>query len=411
MTEQKKSQSELYPWSILPPTASSLQYQMEAVGLRRAFQAVEQPLTPCQTPVYTADPLAQAIAKLATYKTEPPAVRLGTLAAPTWLQPALFWEFGLDTVLPYVHLANASKDMMQAPLAWQRLKGTPESVRLGLKWLNLNEIDFVWGEDEHFHAYQIELKGADSGQDPAQQASPLRQAGVVYDQCLQNMAEILKLSSPVRTQCTRVFRRPTKEVDRQPLNLSAANSHFGQILSDFDGVLHPRSGLRVSFHDAYVQAFTLYSAKDAAGAPTTANLAPSVQQTRYLTYHRDVQWQLQVPICKQHRHRAQILNRSSQCQWYGAWAAASWDAGRDVVGSRQHTRVATYVQARIQPQQQDAVIGADVQCLTWDMVISTANPCRTWAQTCIVPTQRQWYGGWQAARWDDAWDVIGSHHS
>jgi hypothetical protein len=481
MTELKKSHSELFPWSMLPPTASTLQHQVEAVGLRHAFQVQTQPFTPCHPPTYahevepdnTISAIAEAIDTLASYKTEPPAKRFGTKIQndnktdtatkadkpvnsgtktepviqtenDTWLQPALFWEYGLDAVLPYVQLADASKDMIKAPLAWQRLKGTPKSVRLGMQWLNLNNIDFVWGEDEHFHEYQIELLGQDSGDDPSRLArqheqeksptrlhqhqplAPLRQSGAVYDQSLQNIAEILKLCSPVRAQCTRVFRRPAKVVDRQPIKLSDSNSDFGQILSDFDGVLHQKSGLRVSFHDVYETWLSLYAALDTASenkivqekpkpkpkekekqeyTPTLA--APVAIQSRYFTFERDVHWQVQVNGGQQTSYYAQSVNIPVQRQWYGTWAEASWDAAREVLGSRQTKQITHRVEGEIAPKQLNTAIGVDVQSLTWSVQVAVVKH-RDVAQAVDLPAQKQWYGGWDNIGWSEPRSIYGS---
>ncbi|MCF6435224.1 phage tail protein [Pseudoalteromonas sp. MMG022] len=169
---------------LLPPNHSPLQLK----GLQSQFSA---------------DEYHEAIAQLTSNKAHPHDAQL------MWL----VWEYGLESILPY------SQDLRQTlkdGIAWQRIRGTPKSLTTALGWLELNNAQIEnTPAGLHYYTYQI-----DSGDIPG-------------DERLAKVVKLAQLSSPARSQLTRVYH----DYDIRNQTLSGPRCGFGHILSDYSGVV------------------------------------------------------------------------------------------------------------------------------------------------------------------------------
>lgn len=154
------------------------------------------------------------IEALLTFKENPPPQVL------MWL----VWEYGLEELLPF--LPDPAAAIAQG-LLWERIKGTPESVRLALSWLNLGSDTAIEEEDpttEHWHEYMVDPGGVPNGY-----------------ATLQNIVDLARVSSPVGTNLARVFHG--YDVRRFKLDGSA----YGDLLSDYSGIYDSALDVRLSF--------------------------------------------------------------------------------------------------------------------------------------------------------------------
>lgn len=151
---------------------------------------------------------------LLTFKENPPPQVL------MWL----VWEYGLEELLPF--LPDPAAAIAQG-LLWERIKGTPESVRLALSWLNLGENTAIEEEDPtttHWHEYMVDPGGVPNGY------------GV-----LQNIVDLARVSSPVGTNLARIYHG----YDLRRFKLDG--SQYGDLLSDYSGIYDDALGVRLSF--------------------------------------------------------------------------------------------------------------------------------------------------------------------
>ena len=102
------------------------------------------------------------------------------LDAPDALLPWLIWEYGLGELVPYL---REPRRVLEEGLLWQRMRGTPESLRMALGWVGLAEVAL---EQEppgvHFAEFQL---------DPGR---VLRDDALIAD-----LVAVAKLAAPARS--------------------------------------------------------------------------------------------------------------------------------------------------------------------------------------------------------------------
>jgi hypothetical protein len=437
--------------SILPPKASPMQRDLEQVGLGQVF--LEQDTD-------AAHALWQAMTQLSHYKTKPLSKKvpeshaLETLSNDTHLIDALSWEYGLEDVQPYAYKTAFFKEAQSSTLdernnnffansiRWQRTRGTPESVRIAMGWLDFN-VAVQSFSGSHFHEYQLQLlpnlaqvqasqekdnkEGNKEGnkednkegyqeassenhqnlgasaastkalstkqeQDP-KEPSP-REILHQLNQGVEKIRNLNQFSAPARAKLTRIVTVPSTMVDRQPITLSGSNSAFGQILSDFDGVRH-HSGIRLALHEAHeighqYQGMQIYS----------------VQET-HLTRTQHIEPTL---LVSQAQHLVQKWAWHSQRQWLGTWSASVWGAAQEVTGQRQLRVHKRWLDANISPVQQDDTQNIMAEALTWDIQTQLSQHQHL-AQNPKRLAQRQWMGAWSALDWCAEHQVMGQRQT
>ena len=180
--------------TLLPPNATSAERAMEMV--MRVRDGVHAG--------------ADAITSL---KDEPPEAFL------LWL----VWEYGLEELLPY--LPNA-RDVITEGIDWQRIKGTPESLRVALSWLNYGApaIEEETPIGQHWHEFMVDPGGV-----PARFED------------LRGITRLAALSAPVGTILSRIYHG--HDMRRFMLD----GSPFGDLLSDHSGVRDDELNVILSF--------------------------------------------------------------------------------------------------------------------------------------------------------------------
>ncbi|SHO57766.1 phage tail protein [Vibrio quintilis] len=180
--------------TLLPVNASRLQYDLETANRLH-------------------DDINLAVQQLKTFKQEPADNLL------YWL----IWEYGLEDVLLYV---PDLRKVIKEGLIWQRLRGTPESLKIALGWIGMDDITIEENRPgRHFYEYQV-----DPGKIPTQEERS-------------RLFGVADLSAPVRSRLSRMYHG----YDVRKLILS--EGHFGQFLSDYSGVNH--QGTKLSFRRGY----------------------------------------------------------------------------------------------------------------------------------------------------------------
>lgn len=97
----------------------------------------------------------------------------------------LIWEFGLEELLPYLPDPRVA---LERGLVWQRIRGTPNSMRLAHSWLGLTAgIEEETPGGAHWFEYQLALDHV-----------PLPEE-------LRNIVGLARLSQPVRSRLSRIY--------------------------------------------------------------------------------------------------------------------------------------------------------------------------------------------------------------
>jgi P2-related tail formation protein len=132
---------------------------------------------------------------------------------PDSVVPWLIWEYGLGEILPYL------PDMRQAlaqGIAWQRIRGTPQSITLALSWIGITGLveeseanTYRWAE------YQLGLSAPTQG-----------------DAIIDQIAGVTRISNPVRSRLQRIY----AVYDLRRAVYDQCSWSDGSIYSDHSGV-------------------------------------------------------------------------------------------------------------------------------------------------------------------------------
>lgn len=125
--------------------------------------------------------------------------------------PWLVYEYGLEEVLPWI---TDPREAMRTGVQWQRIRGTKAALELSLSWVGF-KAERIEEESpgRHFFEYQIGLIGTPSSQ------------------LINNIAQLAKLSSPIRSRLSRMY---NAEYDVRRLVLD--DNGFGDFLSGDSGM-------------------------------------------------------------------------------------------------------------------------------------------------------------------------------
>ena len=146
---------------------------------------------------------------------------------PDSLVPWLIYEYGLAEILPYV---ATERTALTLGLPWQRIRGTPESVRLALAWIG---IDGLVEESERGSArwaeYMLGLA-----------VPPLNREATIN-----RIVAVTALSTPVRSKLQRIY--SVYDYRRFMLDFSLLSD--GSPLSDHTGTRPRADWPQISFGD------------------------------------------------------------------------------------------------------------------------------------------------------------------
>ncbi|WP_265025147.1 phage tail protein [Wolbachia endosymbiont (group B) of Pammene fasciana] len=136
--------------------------------------------------------------------------------------PWLIEEYGLEEILSWV---KDKKKTIKEGIEFQRVRGTLASLKIALKWANIDEITIIEEPPgKHFFELQIGIKD------------------VPNDFFVDAVVELAKLSLPARSRLMRIF-NDHYNVDRFILD----ESLFGSLLSDYSGRKVEKDGPVLSF--------------------------------------------------------------------------------------------------------------------------------------------------------------------
>jgi len=133
---------------------------------------------------------------------------------PDSVVPWLIYEYGLGEILPY--LGNNQRLALEDGVLWQRIRGTPEAVRIALSWINVTGlIDESEGGSARWAEYQLGLSAGTSG-----------------EQIIDDIVGVARISSPVRSRLQRIY----AVYDFRRFVLDDSLLSDGGMLSDHSGV-------------------------------------------------------------------------------------------------------------------------------------------------------------------------------
>ncbi|MFT0820060.1 MULTISPECIES: phage tail protein [Wolbachia] len=164
----------------------------------------------------------KALVDAIDYKVDPSCIRGFKFSLKEETLPWLIEEYELGEILRWVK--NKRKAVVEG-VKFQRLRGTPESLKIALKWANIEDITIIEEPPgKHFFELQIGIKD------------------VPNDFFVDAVVELAKLSLPARSRLMRIF-NDNYNVDRFILD----ESFFGSLLSDYSGVKTEKDGPVLSF--------------------------------------------------------------------------------------------------------------------------------------------------------------------
>ncbi|MFP3020744.1 MAG: phage tail protein, partial [Wolbachia sp.] len=164
----------------------------------------------------------QALVDAIDYKVDPSCIRGFKFNLKEETLPWIIEEYGLEEILRWV------KDKRRAiveGVKFQRLRGTPESLKIALKWANIEDITIIEEPPgKHFFELQVGIRD------------------VPNDFFVDAVVELAKLSLPARSRLMRIF---NDYYNAQRFILD--ESLFGDLLSDYSGVKIEKDGPVLSF--------------------------------------------------------------------------------------------------------------------------------------------------------------------
>ncbi|WP_341813329.1 phage tail protein [Wolbachia endosymbiont (group B) of Germaria angustata] len=164
----------------------------------------------------------QALVDAIDYKVDPSCIRGFKFRLEEEILPWLIEEYGLEEILRWI------KDKRKAVIEgvkFQRLRGTPASLKIALKWANIEDITIIEEPPgKHFFELQIGIRD------------------VPNNFFVDAVVELAKLSLPVRSRLMRIF---NDYYNAQRFILD--ESLFGDLLSDYSGVKIEKDGPVLSF--------------------------------------------------------------------------------------------------------------------------------------------------------------------
>lgn len=153
---------------------------------------------------------------------------------PDSVAPWLIYEYGLGEILPY--LGNNQRRAIAEGVLWQRIRGTPEAVRIALGWINVTGlIDESEGGSARWAEYQLGLS-----------------AGTTGEQIIDDIVGVALISSPVRSRLQRIY----AVYDFRRFVLDSSLLSDGGMLSDHSGVRPNPNWPQISYgqiHSSLVQ--------------------------------------------------------------------------------------------------------------------------------------------------------------
>ncbi len=152
----------------------------------------------------------KALVDAIDYKVDPSRIRGFKLNPKDEILPWIIEEYGLEEILRW---AKDKRKAVEEGIKFQRLRGTPASLKIALKWASIEDITIIEEPPgKHFFELQIGIKE------------------VPNDFFVDAVVELAKLSLPARSRLMRIF-NDHYNIGRFILD----ESFFGSLLSDYSG--------------------------------------------------------------------------------------------------------------------------------------------------------------------------------
>ncbi|WP_353286560.1 phage tail protein [Wolbachia endosymbiont (group A) of Crataerina pallida] len=156
------------------------------------------------------------------YKVDPSRIRGFKLNPKDEILSWIIEEYGLGEIL---HWAKDKRKAVEEGIKFQRLRGTSASLKIALKWANIEDITIIEEPPgKHFFELQVGIKE------------------VPNDFFVDAVVELAKLSLPARSRLMRIF-NDHYNISRFILD----ESFFGSLLSDYSGLKIEKDGPVLSF--------------------------------------------------------------------------------------------------------------------------------------------------------------------
>ncbi|WP_265023808.1 phage tail protein [Wolbachia endosymbiont (group B) of Pheosia tremula] len=164
----------------------------------------------------------KALVDATDYRVDPIRIRGFKFRLEERILPWLIEEYGLEEILRW---AKDKRRAIKEGVEFRRLRGTPESLKIALKWANIEDITIIEEPPgKHFFELQIGIRD------------------VPNNFFVDAVVELAKLSLPARSRLMRIF-NDHYNVDRFILD----ESLFGSLLSDYSGIKVEKNGPVLSF--------------------------------------------------------------------------------------------------------------------------------------------------------------------
>ncbi len=170
--------------------------------------------------------LSRAVSTLDRIARPVPIIRTAKrVNIPESVVPWLIFEYGLGELLPFI---TNQRRLVAEGVLWQRIRGTPESIRIGLTWLDLD--GYIEESERGTRRWAEFMIGLDAG---------------VSADTIDRIVGISRIASPVRSRLQRIF----AVYDFRRFVLSDSLLSDGGILSDHSGTRPRPDWPQISFGD------------------------------------------------------------------------------------------------------------------------------------------------------------------
>ncbi|WP_353273473.1 phage tail protein [Wolbachia endosymbiont (group A) of Agelastica alni] len=164
----------------------------------------------------------KALVEAIDYKVGPSSIRGFKFSLEEKILPWIIEEYGLEEILRW---AKEKRRAIKEGVEFQRLRGTPASLKIALKWASIDDITIIEEPPgKHFFELQIGIRD------------------VPNDFFVDAVVELAKLSLPARSRLMRIF-NDHYNIGRFILD----ESFFGSLLSDYSGTKVEKDGPVLSF--------------------------------------------------------------------------------------------------------------------------------------------------------------------
>jgi P2-related tail formation protein len=216
---------------------------------------------------------------------------------PDSVVPWLIYEYGLGEILPY--LGNDQRLALRDGVLWQRIRGTPESVRVALGWIGIEGlIEEPERGTTRWAEYMLGLSAATQG-----------------EEIIDRIAAVARISSPVRSRLQRIY----AVYDNRRAVWDECDWDEGAIYDDHSGVRPRPDWPQISYGTRYFGSFATTAIASSAEAQAMATHILAYDSFRYDESDWDEGWHSLNPV------GVLTMQEGRSAQYEGqVWGAFRW---------------------------------------------------------------------------------------